>query len=648
MDSPPAPPLVRWGVPALIVLLVFLAFGPALGAGFINWDDTTNFRDNPHYRGLGWDQLRWMWTNVEGHYMPLTWMTLGLDYLLWGMNAEGYHWTSVLLHAVNGILAYLFLLRLLRRARPDIDETAQRLAALGGALFFAVHPLRAESVAWITERRDLVCGLFFLGSLLAYLRAVPADGGRARPGPLALSVALFGASLLGKPVSLPLPFVLLVMDVWPLRRLSPGPDGRRPWGRLLLEKIPYAALMLGAIGLTVLGTAEAGAFQSQDLPSRLMSPGYRLCFYLSKEILPWGLSPLYLYRPVESLLELKYLGTGLGALALTVLLARYRRRAPAALAAWLAFAILLGPMLGLVQAGPHFAADRYTYLASLPLAALVAALVLRGWSWSPRVAGAAGTAVAVLLVVLTLRQTDLWTDSEKLWTRAIEVDPSELAYNNRGTARAEKGLRAEAIADFDAALRLAPTALLPLVNRSEVRRQLGDARQALADAEAAVRAAPGAALAWNARAEARMDLGEVPGAEQDYTKALQIDPVLLKAYAGRAIARGMQGRLDEAIADCTLALRIHPFYVRAYLNRAVARIEKDDVAGGLEDYSRALRLAPEAADAWAGRGIAYALANRWREAAEDFRQALQVAGDRPWPRRADTRRRLDEALRKIR
>src|SRR5213594_3953589 len=203
---------VRWLAPLLVALFTLAAFLPALQNQFVNWDDKDNFLDNPHYRGLGWTHLRWMWTTHLGHYIPLTWMTLGLDYLIWGMNPTGYHLTNLLLHAANAVLVYRLIVALV----PGVGARA----ALVGALGFAIHPLRVESVAWATERRDVLSGLFYLATVLGYLRFAEAQReGRPWRGWLAASVGCFLLSLLAKAWGITLPLVLLALDVYPLRRL---------------------------------------------------------------------------------------------------------------------------------------------------------------------------------------------------------------------------------------------------------------------------------------------------------------------------------------------------------------------------------------------------------------------------------------------
>src|SRR5256885_4047314 len=164
---------VRWLAPLLVVLFTLAAFLPTLQNQFVNWDDKDNFLDNPHYRGLAWTQPRWMWTTHMGHYIPLTWMTLGLDYLLWGLNPVGYHLTSLVLHAANAVVFFFVVHRILTLALPSPAKRNHALAVSAGfaALLFAIHPLRVESVAWVTERRDVLSGLFYLFAILLYLRA---------------------------------------------------------------------------------------------------------------------------------------------------------------------------------------------------------------------------------------------------------------------------------------------------------------------------------------------------------------------------------------------------------------------------------------------------------------------------------------------
>src|SRR5436190_612180 len=371
VPSPARRPL-RWLPPLLVVVLTAAAFLPSLRGEFLNWDDDANFLANEHYRGLAPDNLRWMFTDFYGHYMPITWLTLGLDYLCWGMNPTGYHATSLLLHALTALLVFRLLRDLVRRARPDLPETTIAWIAAAGALFFSIHPLRVESVSWITERRDVTSGIFYLLTLETYLKSgAQPPGTSARRKWFWISVACFAGMILSKSIAMTLPLVLLLLDLYPLRRLA----GERPLA-LLREKIPFFVLMVGAIVATSITQTHADALYARDAYPPIQSvaqPGFRVSFYAVKTILPLGLSPLYWYRPMIGIPQA--LGW-LAVLSVTALAFVRRRTAPAAGIAWASYLILIAPVSGIFQAGPHFAADRYTYFACLPFAALFAAALL--------------------------------------------------------------------------------------------------------------------------------------------------------------------------------------------------------------------------------------------------------------------------------
>jgi hypothetical protein len=319
----------RFLPPALIAAVTVAVFLPSWNGEFLLWDDDANFLFNEHYRGFGLENLKWMFTNAFGHYMPLTWLTLALDYVFWGMNPVGYHATNLALHALNAVLFYFVLRVLLRRAVPDLDPTRLAIAAAVGALCFSIHPLRVESVAWITERRDLLSGAFFLSTILAYLRMIEEpEGTTARMKWLALSALLFAAMLLSKTMGFTLPLVLLILDVYPLRRAS-----RASAPGLLKEKLVFFALMVGAFAMISFSAGKAGGMSTREhypLIQSVARPGYAVSFYLAKTLLPIGLSPIYWYRPELGLPQV--LGW-LFLLTLSAILLIQRRRAPAALAA---------------------------------------------------------------------------------------------------------------------------------------------------------------------------------------------------------------------------------------------------------------------------------------------------------------------------
>ncbi len=528
----------------LIVAAVLLAFAPALSNGFVIWDDDLNFTDNPHYRGLGLTQLRWMFTSLlGGHYQPLTWMTLGFDYTLWGLDARGYHLTSVVLHAVNGVCCYVAAAALLRAAHAPaaIDERRLRLGALVAALVFAVHPLRVESVAWASERRDVVSGLFWLLTIVAYVRAVTSpDDARRRWH--AIAFACFVASLLSKAWGITLPVVLLILDVYPLRRLTRGASLRA----LVLEKVPYA--VLAAIAAAVAFGAQSSmpemrSIAQHDISARLAQAAYGLAFYGWKTVMPLRLSPAYLLESPLDATAPRYLASAAVVVAVTAAAVAARRRAPWALAAWIAFAVIVSPVLGFAQTGPQLVADRYTYLATLPFAVLVGAGVEAATARGRRVITAVAAAAITLLGVLTLQQTRVWHDSETLWTHTLEIDPTNhIAYTNRGWAR-------QLDHDLDAAI---------------------------ADYTHAIAANPRYQLAYYNRGTAYDDRDQLAAAAADYTTAITLDPSDARPLNNRGWVRQRQGDLEGAITDYRHALAIaspdwvHGDLVRSNLATALA------------------------------------------------------------------------------
>src|SRR5881628_2118970 len=397
-----------WLVPALIALVTFAAFLPVLQNQFVDWDDQRNFLDNHHYRGLGWTHLRWMWTTHLGHYIPLTWMTLGLDYLLWGMNPVGYHLTNLLLHAANAVVFFFVVRRLLTRALSSPSERGHALALSAGfaSLVFAIHPLRVESVAWVTERRDVLSGLFYLLTILLYLRAREREE-RGR-GWYWLSVAAFVCALLSKSMVVNLPVVLLILDVYPLRRLG----GAVGWlsesaRRVYVEKIPFVLLAAAASAIAVMAQSSvhaAASLAQLSVPGRLAVSAYGLSFYLWKMVVPVNLSPLYELPPTVNPWAPPFLLSYGLVLAITALVLALRRRVPGLPAAWVAYIVVLLPVLGIFQSGPQIAADRYTYLAGLGWAVLAGAGLLSVWRRLPFLSTGLVVCILLGLGILTWNQ----------------------------------------------------------------------------------------------------------------------------------------------------------------------------------------------------------------------------------------------------
>jgi len=496
-DAPAAPPFA-WlsdGLVALLVAeLVVVVFFPALRAGFVAWDDDTYFLGNPYYRGLGGAQLAWMFTAMSGHYMPLTWLTHGLDYVLWGMRPTGYHAVNVLLHAFAAVAAYVVALRVLAAAVGPEPRAAHRFAAAVAALLFAVHPLRVESVAWITERRDVLCGVFFLLAIVCYLRAVE-DGGPPRARWYWAAVALTALALLSKAMAVTLPLVLLLLDVYPLRRIGPWRWTRR---EVWLEKLPFVGLSVAASVVAVL--AQRSVDTLSDLHTlgvfeRLGLAAYALVFYAAKTLVPTGLAPLYEAPYDYATLTPWFAASAVVVVALAAVLIRVRRRRPGVATAAAAFVVMLLPVLGLVHFGMHIVADRNTYFAGLAPAMLAGGLVLRLLRGAPspgaaRATGAAALVVVGVLAILTWRQSTVWHDSRTLWEHTLRVSPSSIAHAKVGVLLEDEGRTEEAIVHFREAVRLHPDSAYAHNNWGIALGNVWRFDEAIAHFEAALRLRP--------------------------------------------------------------------------------------------------------------------------------------------------------------
>ena len=594
----------HWYLAALVALVTIAVFSPALQNDFVTWDDDRNFVNNAQYRGLGWAQLRWMWTTSHmGHYIPLTWMTFGLDYVLWGMEPAGYHLTNLLLHAANAVLTFFLIRRLLSVSLPTDarDERALALSAAVGALLFAVHPLRVESVAWVTERRDVLCGLFCLATLLAYLRAeIDAERRWYR-----VSVGLYVCALLSKSMAVPLSVVLLVLDAYPLRRIGGSVGWWSPAARrVYLEKIPFLLLagMTSMVAFAALFTLDnAATLDDVGVVDRLALSAYGLAFYLWKMLLPIRLTPLY---EAHDFLRASALSAGV-VVAITAIAVAVRRRFPALATAWVTYVVVLLPVLGVFQNGPQIAADRYTYLALLSWTVLGCGTIAVGWRrWQEhaptRARAVALGLVAVIFVLgaLTWKQVRVWRDSETLWRHVVALDPgSAVGHSNLGAVLERDGKIAGAIEEFQQALRINPRFAAPHRNWGNALVRQGRFAEAIEHYTAALRIDPDDADAHNNLGAALIRHAEPVEMLKSYFQLMAA--LSYNREVGQISDR--HAALAEAIEHFRHALRIRPDYAAAHANWGLALEEQGHENEAREHFEEARRLAsvtPPAMRTW--------------------------------------------------
>lgn len=623
MDKPAHPIPSPWAVPVVCILLVaatWAVFGQTVGFGFVNFDDNSNVYLNPEVgRGLSWAGVGWAFTHAQvGNWIPLTTLSHMLDCQLFGLAPGGHHLTNVLLHTLAVLLLFLVLHNLTRRLWPSAWVAA----------VFALHPLRAESVAWVSERKDVLSAVLFLLTIAAYARYARRSYSLYNYALVALLLAL---GLLAKPMLVTLPGVLLLLDRWPL-----GRTGTVPWSRLLLEKVPLLALSVAAAAASVLANREAIIpLDRLPLPLRLENAAVSAAAYLGQLVWPAGLAAFYPH-PKAGLPA----ATVLAALALLAAVSAwvFRRRhdQPALATGWLWYLGMLVPVLGLVQAGALARADRYTYLPQIGVTVLIAwaaADFATGRRVRRLVVGAAAVLVLPPLLVAARAQTAYWRDSETLWTHTLAcTDPAAnaLAHGCLALALSAEGRNDEAMEHYRRAVEIRPDAADYHQDYGTLLLSRGRFDEAVDQCRRAVELKPDWAEARGTLGLALFDRGEIDAAIGQYRTAVELNPAHYGIRTNLGLALLQRGRVAAAIEQYQSALQLNPQFTLALNNLAWVLATCPDPA--FRNGARAVTLAREAgltnddpAAALDTLAAALAEAGQWEEAVSTARRGLDLA-----------------------
>jgi tetratricopeptide (TPR) repeat protein len=598
------------GTHAAIVLIaiVIAGFSPIRENGFVSLDDKKNFLENTSFRGLGWDQIVWAWTSCRlGVYEPLGWMALEAEYTAFGLDPRGYHTTSLALYTLVTLALYTLAVAVAARARRDLARAQPgvvRASACLAVALYAVHPLRAQLVAWASCQSYVLCGLLLVLTVLAYLRAhgePPEDRGqgtgdrgqgtgdraqetgvrnsaylqelgsvpRACSGWMAICVVLYALALLSKAPAITLPAVLLVLDVYPLRRL-----GSRCWhgseaARVYREKLPFIVLSVIFAALAVwarYSTMVPGSGHTAE--ERIARACYNALFYLVKTVAPAGISAHYPVPLKMTFAEPRFYLSAAAIAAVSLALVALRRRYRGALAVWCLYLVMLAPSSGLVRAGgTYVAADRYCFLPMMPLVVLAAGVFcsILGRPLARRAVAPivffSGAAIVIGLVTATRDQCRIWRDSKSLWGNAVAVSDEPNPFANHGLALVllgEPGGMARAETLLADAMRTLPNEPILHNAMTTVLARTGRSDQALAHAREALRLAPD-------NVHARVNFGNLlalrgdpAGAKAAFSAALRIDPNNADAHGNLGLMLKVEGRMAEAEAHLAAAVRQNP------------------------------------------------------------------------------------------
>ena len=569
-----------WLIALAIVVATVALYLEVRHHEFVNYDDPYYVTENAQVvKGLSPSGIGWAFATFDdGNWFPLTWISHMADVSLWGMSPGSHHLTNVGLHALAAMLLFLFFRALSLSAGPSA----------AGAMLFALHPLRVESVAWIAERKDVLSGALSVLTLWLYVRYAK----QPRVGRYAAVMAAFASALMAKAMPVTLPIVMLILDAWPL-------DRRRTlsWAALVREKTPFLLMSLAAAIAAIIAQRDVGATASLTyvpLTARLGNASVSYGMYLVNTIWPAGLAVFY---PRPSQTPLSHLALSGGAIVLVSWLAwRWRARHPYLLTGWAWYLVMLVPVIGLVQIGAQARADRYTYLPSIGLSLMVAYGLADLEAHAPRyrtlfLSGAA--AIAIAFASITFMQLGVWRDSVTLFEHAKAVTrPNYTVLNNLGEGLATRGDMARAAEVFAEAIEVAPANASARLNLANALSRLGRLVQAASEYREAIRVQPSSAAAHAGLGAALGRLGQAEEAVAELREAVRLDPTQPDSHYNLGNLLASLGRLDDAVSSLAVAVRLRPqdAMARSNLGAALASLGRYDEA--IVQFSEALRIDP--------------------------------------------------------
>ena len=577
---------MRLAISLFLVTITFLAYCQVLDFEFTNYDDDVYVTENPHIKnGLTRESVIWAFTTSHhANWFPMTWLSHILDYQFYGLNPKGHHLTNLLFHIASALILFIVLLRM----------TGALWQSCFVAALFALHPLNVESVAWVAERKNVLSTFFWLLTMWAYIHYVEKPGIK-RYGLVALFFAL---GLMSKPMLVTLPFVLLMMDYWPLKRLEFGQEkgndeitgeykGKRLniW-RLIREKIPLFLLAAGSGIATFIVQKSGGALQGMEvnsLSARLTNAMVSYLEYLKKTVWPEGLAVFYPHLG-NALAVWKGILCGMVLVGITAVAIKVIRKTPYLAFGWFWYLGTLVPVIQIVQTGPHAMADRYVYVPLIGIFIIIAwglPELMAKWRHRDKVLIILAGIFIPTLMVMTWIQVSHWKSSITLFKHAIRVTDKEypgfaIVYNNLGDALLAERKNEEAISHFQTAIKLNPDHTKAHYNLGVVLQQKGNTNEAISHYKMAIKLNPDFAEAYNNLGNALLAEQKTEEAISHFQTAIKIKPDYADAYNNLGVALFNAKMTEEAITYYKEAIRIQPDFAAAQKNleTVISKLEK--------------------------------------------------------------------------
>jgi tetratricopeptide (TPR) repeat protein len=619
-----------------LIILTFATFEQIRTCDFINFDDHVYITENRHVQsGLTLEGVTWAFTTTHAaNWHPLTWLFHMLDCQLYGLNPSGHHLTNLVFHIANTLLLFLVLKRM----------TGGLWRSAFVAALFALHPLHVESVAWVAERKDVLSTFFWMLTVWTYIRYVE----RQKLNRYLLVLLFFTLGLLSKPMLVTLPFVLLLLDYWPLRRFQFGqssgnsksptsksinPSNQRSMVlRLVQEKAPFFILCAISSILTIFAQQKGGAvisLENYPIESRITNALVSYVSYIEKMIWPRYLAIFY---PHQEILPIwKIAGSGLLLVGISVLVIRAVRKHPYLGVGWCWYLGTLIPMIGLVQVGEQAMADRYTYVPLIGLFIMIAWSIpdiLAGWRFRKVVLFISTGLLLSLLMIVTNLQVKHWQNDITLFEHTLAATSNNfIIHYNIGLVLDRQGKTQEAIAHYAEALRIKPDFVRAHNNLGLVLAGQGKTQEAVAHYAEALRIKPDYAQAHNNLGVVLAGQGKTQEAVAHYAEALRIKPDYAEAHNNLGNALGRQGKTQEAVAHFAEALRIKPDYAEVHNNLGLVLVGQGKTQEAIAHFAEALRIKPDYAEAHNNLGITLAGQGKTQEAVAHFAEALRIKPD---------------------